>query len=158
MRIKWGQHVPADALSQLVDFISLFADRYHHGKEEALLFPALERKGIKHEGGPLGVIEHQHEVERTLTAEMRTAIHGYRDIDPESRDNFVDAARRYTDHLIGHIEKEEGILFRIADEMLGDEDKQSLAEAFTRAESEFGLSAVEEYEQIATDMERSWAV
>jgi hemerythrin-like domain-containing protein len=89
---------------------------------------------------------------------MRTAIHGYRDIDPVARDNFVEAARRYTDHLIGHIEKEEGILFRIADEMLGDEDKQSLAEAFTRAESEFGLSAVEEYEQIATEMERSWAV
>jgi hemerythrin-like domain-containing protein len=33
-RLEWGQHVPAEVLSQLVEFIETFADRYHHGKEE----------------------------------------------------------------------------------------------------------------------------
>ncbi|MFY9572632.1 MAG: hemerythrin domain-containing protein, partial [Blastocatellia bacterium] len=45
-RLQWGQQVPAEVLAQLVDFVSTFADRHHHGKEEACLFPVLQRHGI----------------------------------------------------------------------------------------------------------------
>jgi hemerythrin-like domain-containing protein len=34
-------------------FLKEFADRCHHGKEEDFLFPALEKAGIKKEGGPI---------------------------------------------------------------------------------------------------------
>ena len=158
MRIQWGERVPLSALSQVVDFISNFADCYHHGKEEAHLFPALRRQGIVYEGGPLGVMEHQHEIERELTDAMVGALEGYRDLDPEAAQRFSEAARKYTDHLIGHIEKEDSILFRLADEILDDEEKQGLGEAFDRAQAEFGVEALEKYEALATKLEAAWSV
>ena len=157
-RLQWGQHIPAEVLSQLVDFISMFADRYHHGKEEKYLFPVLERQGIVREGGPLTVIAQEHQIESDLTAEMRRAIEGYRDVDPEARQRFVEAARRYTDHLLGHIDKEDGILLRLADEILDEEDEASLREGFGKAEAELGAARYEKYERIASELEHSWAV
>jgi hemerythrin-like domain-containing protein len=158
LRLEWGQHVPAEVLSQLVDFISTFADSYHHGKEETYLFPLLQREGIPHDGGPLGVIEQEHRIEGELTAEMGRAIKGYREVDPEARHRFVEAARRYTDHLLGHIEKEDGVLLRLADEILDEEDKASLREGFGKAEAELGAAVYEKYERIASELEHSWAV
>ena len=158
MRIQWGERVPLAALSQAVDFISNFADCYHHGKEEAHLFPALKRQGIAHEGGPLGVIERQHEIERALTDAMVSALDGYRDLDHEAARQFSEAARKYTDHMIGHMEREDSILFRIADELLDDDEKQQIAEAFTCVQVAFGVEALENYERLATQLEEAWAV
>lgn len=158
LRLELGQHVPAEVLSQLVDFISTFADRYHHGKEETYLFPVLQRQGIPHDGGPLGVIEQEHRIESELTAEMRRAIKGYREVDTEARQRFVEAARRYTDHLLGHIDKEDGILLRLADEILDEEDEAALRAGFGKAEAELGAAAREKYEHIASELEHSWAL
>lgn len=156
-RLDWGQHVPAEVISQLVDFIGVFADRYHHGKEETFLFPLLQRHGIVRDG-PLGVIAEEHRIESDLTAEMHRAIEGYRDVDPDARQRFVDAARRYSHHLLSHIDKEECILFRLADEMLDEEDKVSLSESFNRAEVSLHAGACQEYERTASELERAWAL
>ena len=43
-------HVPF--LRKLVAFSTTFIDKCHHAKEEACLFPCLERRGIPGEGGP----------------------------------------------------------------------------------------------------------
>ena len=158
LRLQLGERVPLAALSQAVDFISTFADCYHHGKEEAHLFPALARQGITCESGPLGVIERQHERERELTDEMVCAMDGYKDLDPESAWQFLEAARRYMDHLLDHMEREDGILFRIAGEILNDEDKRQLGEAFRQVRAEFGAGALEHYEQLAAQLEEMWAV
>ena len=158
MRIQWGERVPLAALTQAVDFISNYADCYHHGKEEAHLFPALKRQGVAHEGGPLGIMERQHEIERELTDAMVSALDGYRDLDPEAAREFGEAARKYTDHMIGHMEREDSILFRIADEILDDEDKQKIGEAFNRTQAEFGVETLEKYERLATQLEEAWAV
>ena len=95
MRIQLGERVPLAVLSQVLDFISNFADCYHHGKEEAHFFPALRHLGIAHEGGPLGILERQHEIERELTDAMVSALDGYRDLDPEAGREFSEAAQIY---------------------------------------------------------------
>lgn len=41
------------ALADCIAFIRLFADTCHHGKEENLLFPALEARGMPHDQGPI---------------------------------------------------------------------------------------------------------
>ena len=51
-------------LGQLLDFLKGFVDRCHHGKEEDVLFPELERRGVKREGGPIGVMLMEHEAGR----------------------------------------------------------------------------------------------
>lgn len=41
-------------LEQLLDFLKGFVDRCHHGKEEDVLFPELEKHGVPRSGGPIG--------------------------------------------------------------------------------------------------------
>lgn len=157
-RIASGGEVPAEALSRLVDFISAFADGFHHRKEEEFLFPALQRQGITGDSGPLGLMHHQHEVERTLMSELRQAIESIRDGSEVAGQLFVEGARRYTDLLTGHIELEDSVLFRLADEVLEEEDKKFILEAFRQAADELGADAIERYEKTASDLEQAWAL
>lgn len=57
-------------LEQLLDFFKGFVDRCHHGKEEEVLFPALERCGVPRQGGPIGVMLMEHEAGRGYVKAM----------------------------------------------------------------------------------------
>jgi hemerythrin-like domain-containing protein len=158
MRIEGGIRVPAEALLEIVGFITTFADLYHHGKEEALLFPALESRGITREGGPLGVMEYEHQVERELIGDLEQSIGLYTEGDREAAQRFVDAARAYLRLLVGHIEKEDSILFRIGDEVLDDAEKAALAASFKQTDAVLGNRTVKDFEQLASELEEKWAI
>jgi len=158
IRLERGNDVPASALLGIVDFVTTFADRYHHRKEEAHLFPALERRGITREGGPLGVMEYEHQIERELIADLDQAIDLYREGDAEAAQRFGDAARAYVSLLVGHIEKEDSILFRIGDEVLDDEEKAALVVSFKQTDAALGSRTLQDYEGIASELENKWAV
>ena len=158
LHLEWGVALAPESLSQVIDFASTFIDRFHHDKEEKYLFPALSQHGITDDGGPLGAMKHEHQIETKLTAELARAIEGCKSGEADAIKRFVEAASRYSSHLIGHMQKEEAILFRVADEMLGEEEKASLMADFRRAESELGAEVYEKYERIATELENKWAV
>ncbi len=157
-RIALGEEIPAESLSRLMDFISGFADRFHHRKEEEILFPALRSQGIGEDGGALEVMHRQHEVERDLIGELRLVVEALGNGNEAASQLFVDDARRFTDLLTTHIELEDSVLFRLADEVLEEEDKKSILEAFRRAAEELGLAALEKYEKAASDLEQTWAL
>ena len=57
-RIQSGGTVPTETLEGLIEFFRMFGDKCHHGKEEDLLFPLLESRGLPRSGGPTGVMLH----------------------------------------------------------------------------------------------------
>ncbi|MEE9601130.1 MAG: hemerythrin domain-containing protein, partial [Thermoplasmata archaeon] len=59
-----GQEVPRELLEKILEFVRGFADRCHHHKEEGVLFPYLERKGLPRDLGPIGVMLAEHEMGR----------------------------------------------------------------------------------------------
>ncbi len=158
MRLEGGTAVPASVLFEIIDFTTAFADRYHHRKEETVLFPFLERRGIPREGGPLGAMEHEHQIERELIGDLRQAAALYREGDVTAATRFVEAARAFLQLLVGHIEKEDNILFRLGDEILDDEDKAALIESFKQVDSELGGRTPEDFERIASELEEKWAM
>ena len=158
VRLVWGEQVPADVLARLADFFRGYAHGFHHAREETYLFPALQREGIPRHGGTLGLIEQEHERERELTEDMRRAIEGYKQVDPDARQRFVEAAHRYSDLLLPHIEHEDSMLFRIADELLDEEELKSLNESFNRAAVELGVDRLAVYEEMAAELEETWGI
>ena len=66
--------IPVDRfdLQRFVAFFEDFADLYHHGKEEALLFPALVMAGLDWNDEPLARIRREHDQEHYL---MRSLAH-----------------------------------------------------------------------------------
>ncbi len=156
-RLEGGTSIPADVPAQLVEFIQTFADRCHHGKEEKHLFPALEARGVPREGGPIGVMLDEHEMGRGFVREMAGAAAAYARGESEATARFVRAARSYMGLLAQHIYKEDNVLFRIAENVLDAPAKAALVEAFEREEVALGIGTHEQYERMASELERAWA-
>ena len=49
-------------VAEVTTFLRIFADESHHGKEERLLFPALETRGLPRANGPTGVMAVEHAI------------------------------------------------------------------------------------------------
>ena len=128
-RASRGLEVPAKAVSEMLEFLSQFADTHHHHKEEEILFPALEEAGFPRDGGPVGVMLHEHVQGRELIAALRAAA-PHASGDAAGRSRFADAARAYTALLSGHIDKENHVLFPMADRAIGGAELRRVEEEF----------------------------
>lgn len=134
-RIQAGGPVEIETLDGLLEFFRLFADQCHHGKEEDLLFPLLESRGLPRFGGPTGVMLHEHEQGRALIKQMAEATEACRRGE-KAGPQWAQAALGYAGLLRAHIDKENNILFVMAENMLTPDEQKELAAGFDRIEIE----------------------
>jgi hemerythrin-like domain-containing protein len=150
-RLEAGLAVPPEQLRDTVEFFQVFADRSHHAKEENFLFPALQLKGLPSNGGPIAVMLHEHEVGRAAVRRMAAAATAYPS-DPSSGAQWASAAREFAILLFGHIQKENSVLFVMAERLLSDAEQVGLGNAFKNAETQkLGEGT---YERLQTVAER----
>ena len=118
--------IPVVEASQAIEVLRTFADRCHHGKEETLLFPALEAKvpGF----GPTAVMRDEHVIGRAHIADMATGI-ATGDVV-----GYVRSARDYVGLLRAHIDKEDNILFPMAQDMLTPAEDAALLDGYRAVE------------------------
>ncbi len=107
-----------EGMADCVAFIRLYADALHHGKEEDLLFPALEATGMPHEAGPIAVMLHEHEQGRAYARAMADALPAARTGDELALRRLVHSAHGYVALIRAHILKEDQVLFEIADQTI----------------------------------------
>lgn len=128
-RLNEQQLDDAGDLKEMVNFFKLFADKCHHGKEENLFFPSLEKAGVKNQGGPIGQMLIEHAEGRQYIARMAEALAG----DFQAA-GFAAAAAGYIQLLRAHIEKENNVLFQMGDRLLKADEQVRLLEAFEEHE------------------------
>ena len=104
---------------EVLYFLKTFVDKCHHGKEEGFLFKDLVELGIADEGGPIGAMLKDHAEGRVFIAEMTAGL------DAADKDEFERAAADYRVLLRRHIDKENTVLFEMADHLI-DEDEQDV--------------------------------
>ena len=154
-RLEAGERVRPEVFREAVEFVRNFADRCHHGKEEDNLFPRLEELGVPREGGPLGVMLFEHDEGRAYIGAIAGAVDAYERGDEAAAVTIASNARGYVALLRGHIQKEERVLFPMADQVLSADDQRTLAEGFERIETEvMGAGVHERYHQMLDDLER----
>jgi len=128
--VEFGVEAPAQFLSDVVEFLRLYADRQHHGKEEDLLFPELEKKGLPRSGGPVGVMLMEHQLGRAHIAKMVEAATAYAGGDRTAGATWADAALDYVALLREHVAKENQILFVMAERLLSTYEQARLFAEF----------------------------
>ena len=140
---KIGQHIETTGridnpqhVEQLFEFFITFVDQCHHGKEEELLFPALEQVGISRKGGPVGVMLKEHQQGRDLVAKMKDRLSDYIDGETEAAMDFKKHADDYISLLDFHIDKENNVLFPMAFKNLPEKKLSELKNGFDKIESE----------------------
>lgn len=139
------------------DFIMGFADGCHHKKEEGVLFPALAEYGLPADAGPVAVMLREHEQARRLTKGLREAAVRLAG-EPAAREDVIRNALAYASLLRQHIQKEDHVLFAMAERVLPWERQQQVAEGFEHVEhEETGEGVHEKYLALAEALEREAA-
>lgn len=118
-----------------VRFIQTFADKCHHGKEEDLLFKTMIDRGFPLQGGPLAVMLSEHETGRAYIHELAEASASIGQ-DPAATEKIIRNGRAYIQLLRPHIDKENLILYPMADNMFSSEDQAHMGKEFDRFETE----------------------
>lgn len=136
LRLGEGKAVPADDLAAALDFIKTFADHAHHGKEEDLLFPAMEEAGFPRDGGPIAVMLMEHAQGRAYVQSLSAALERVRAGDAAAFKDAARAASGYSALLSAHIGKEDNILYPMAMEALPAPRWDVLKKEFDRVEAE----------------------
>lgn len=124
-------HVGVDELTSFVDFFKEFVDRCHHGKEEGFLFPAMSNVQAPEATSALAVLLKEHDQGREGIRAMSAALHPTLDAAA-----FVQASRGYSALLVAHIDKENKVLFPMANRILSSAQLDALYEAFERHEQQ----------------------
>jgi len=128
--------VDAERIRKFLDFFLNFADRCHHSKEEKLLFRRMIERGFPSEAGPIAVMLAEHDQGRAHLKAVEESL-------PAASGGDASATAEVRDHLIGyvellrqHIDKENNVLYIMADQILTANDQTDLASAFEKVEAE----------------------
>ncbi|MFO7609905.1 MAG: hemerythrin domain-containing protein [Candidatus Krumholzibacteriia bacterium] len=140
-------------LGRYAEFFRTFADQCHHGKEEELLFRAMEAQGMPAACSPTAVMRQEHEEGRLHVRALTRLAEGDGPLTAAERARLRETAGEYAGLLRAHIEKEDGILFPMADRLLDGETTGRLAAAFDHFEcSHMGHGVHERLHELALSL------
>jgi hemerythrin-like domain-containing protein len=107
-----------EELARFVTFIREFADAYHHGKEENILFAAMVEAGFPRDGGPIAVMLMEHDQGRAYVGTLAGLSTQAEPWNVDDRQALAEAAYGYAGLLHNHIHKEDAILYPMAEQRL----------------------------------------
>lgn len=138
-----------------VDFIRNYADRFHHAKEEDVLFVELVKNGMPEKQSPIEAMHIEHDEGRAHVRAMEEAAQKALTGETGQAVIIAEHAKGYAALLRGHIEKEDEILYPLAERILPEGVRDKMLTAYATAEEQTpGLEEkykklVEGYEQQA---------
>ena len=157
VRLRLGEQSsrsPIDSgyVNKVIDFLRIYAERCHYGKEEDILFRDLAEKNLE---PPLrdmmGQLVADHAWARAATGRLDAAnaslAAGHRASLEEVRRLLGDLAAFYPEHM----QREDKVFFRPAMTHLSEDEQAGMLEAFMK----FDAALIhEKYRQVVHDLER----
>lgn len=135
--------------TKILEFLKVFVDKCHHGKEEDLLIPAMIEAGIPKNKGAIEFTLLEHKEGRGYIKNMSEAFEKLKKGDSGDSKIIVENGKKYSDLLVKHIEKEESILYLMADKVLSHEKQDELIEEFEKLEVDrIGPGKHEEFHEL----------
>lgn len=148
-KLTLGDDVASEHLDRILEFFKIFVDKCHHAKEEDALFPEMEKVGVLKDGGPIGVMLSEHEAGRNYVKEIGKGISEYNSGNRGSAAIIVENAKKYIELLTLHIEKEDYVLYSLADKRLPKKIQELLIEKFEDIEQNIiGAGKHEEFHKL----------
>jgi hemerythrin-like domain-containing protein len=138
-----------------VDFIRNYADRFHHAKEEDVLFVELIENGMPEKSSPIEAMLMEHDQGRGHVRAIEEAAQKALDGEIGQATIIIENAKGYASLLRGHIQKEDDILYPLAERVLPEEVRARMLSAYALAEQKTPelekryIQLVETYEQQA---------
>jgi hemerythrin-like domain-containing protein len=130
LRSERGERPNIELVSSIVEYLRDYPCKFHHPKEEGLLFPALKKHG---EGADaIAKLEAEHAEEDALIQALDLAASKLTSGGPDdgAKTAFATAAKSYARFLEGHVREEERYVFPLAVQLLTDDEWIQMDAAF----------------------------
>jgi len=128
-RIQKGNSLDPAFIDETVDFIRIYADMTHHGKEEYILFKALEEKELDPEiSRILNELYEEHVIGRRTVGDLVKAKEQYIQGSEEAREIIVSKLAYLVDFYPKHIEKEDRHFFVPVMKYISKEEQDRMLE------------------------------
>jgi hemerythrin-like domain-containing protein len=115
-------------LRAAVDFVRVYADRNHHGKEEGALFEMMSRNPRL--AGMAAVLTEEHVDNRAMIGGVEQALDAHQD------EAIRSAVLAFVSYIRAHIAKEDDMIFDAAERELTADDAVVLERAFAEVEAD----------------------
>ena len=155
-RLKNREEVKKEHLEKIVEFLSNFADKCHHGKEEGILFPEVV-KNISN----LFMVNELWGEHKTGRDYIRGIVESLKYYNPGSPDAYHIATNMegYISLLTEHIKKESITLFPIVDKQIPDKVQLVIEEKFETLERDvIGEGKHEQYHGWLKDLKKIYLI
>ncbi|MDR5659421.1 hemerythrin domain-containing protein [Serpentinicella sp. ANB-PHB4] len=114
-----------------IDFIRNYADKFHHGKEEDILFDKMSAElGVEIKNGPIYGMLAEHDLGRLFIKNLEDALLRSKEGHDNAEIDIIANATCYTDLLHRHIDKEDTAIFTFAERSFDQKTKEIVDEAF----------------------------
>ena len=110
-------------------FFREFADKCHHGKEEDSLFMRMIEHGFHRDMGPIAVMLAEHGAGRQEVKRLLEIGSGYGPLSSLERSSVIEHASQFVPLLYGHIQKENNILYPMAQSAIAAGQFELLAQS-----------------------------
>ena len=130
-KIESTQKVDPVFVDIAVDFIRVYADQTHHGKEEDILFRELKNKRLSDEDRRvMNELIEEHVFGRQTTKALVVANTRYRDGDETALADIADKLQTLIEFYPKHIEKEDKVFFPSSRNYFTDTEDQAILAEF----------------------------
>lgn len=136
--VEGGLVLERPVVRDYADFLRGFADAWHHGKEEDILFRRMVERGFSEESGPVAVMLHEHRQGRALVGSIAGVGAGEGAVAPGEATTFLSSALGFVPLLRQHIQKEDNILYPMSQRVLSSAEFETMLEDFAAFEAKAG--------------------
>ena len=132
----------------LINFFRNYADKYHHNKEEMILFPEMEKKNEMLQDGVIKEMFDNHEEFREMIKDIEQNL---------DAKNFIETQKKlnaYGEALLDHIAVENEEVFQMAESIFDDDELERISFRFLDSDRELGDKRKEELREIADSLSK----
>ncbi len=148
-KLKSGRNLDKEFFKKAVYFIKNYADKFHHAKEEEILFKEMLKDSVQEclHCNPIDQMLHEHGIGRDFIKNLEEGIK------TENKEKIIKNAMGYAQLIREHIFKEDNILYPMCDETLGKKTKDSMLNKFEKEDKskeqakKRALAIVKEFEK-----------
>ncbi len=126
-----------------LEFIRYFADRFHHAKEEEIMFEYADR-----EADIIQVMYTDHTTGRNHVKSIFEALDG------NDKETVIKHLQQYRDLLTEHIKKEDEVLYPWIEHQMDNKEIEAMHRAFNDEENRLGPETRARYEQLVKRLEQ----
>jgi hemerythrin-like domain-containing protein len=155
LKLQKGEAMRPEFFLEASAFIKGFADGCHHQKEEGVLFKAMEAHGLSQQKPPISVMLSEHERGREFNRGLKQAGQRLAYGDKSAIGEIIKDAGGYASLLRQHIEKEDKILFPLANQVIPASEHEQVFKDFEKVEhEETGEGVHEKYLHLVEKLEK----